>query len=1223
MFPGSPLIGSSRSELSRSSKVVSSPTISLNSSDEPWWNSLWYDNDPPIPANSTCWPLGVVIPNTLPSSITCRSKLLEQLVITFLDSTVSRKTGLAHKVLVNLTCTLSSFLDTPDNQRLSSSTVSSCKQVSFTINTVSVRIGRGNVSTCSTAHLQVIGFWANESHGKKNNFCSKELFRSWNLGHLPSTRVRPFPFDSHGLDTLDVSVFITNKLLGQNTVFSWILTVVLLHLSVTVVDSEDSWPLWPWVVLASLFTRCRQQLEVGHRLGSMTSGSSQTVVTGITSTNNNNVLALDLGSDLLQVLLEQCLCIRLEQSHSKVDVLELSSWNLQVSWNGRSNTHQNGVVFSSEFVDSNILSNGGTTNKGDTFSLHQIGSSLDNTLVKLHVWNTVHQQSTRTVSSLVNRDRVPGLVQLISSCQSGRSRSNNSNLLTSSDGRWLRLDPTLLESVVNDTCLNRLDTNWCITRNIHHTGTLTRSRTDLRSELWEVVGHQKSLQSIVPSVLKHKLVPFRNDVRDWTSGITLTEWNTTVNTSGSLVVQVFLGQSARKLFPIIGSGLGRSVWLVSSLVLDESTELVQLDSLRLFSLDVNDGVLKIHDLWLLCSAGSRDTLRLWSRKLTVGDISLWILLDGGEVGRSFLFLEFLLLLSLSFQNLLVVNRQHLDESRQESVEVIQDSVSNLGSSVVSVILEKTSQESNFRWVGNRSKLNHLLVDLLFKVLSHVQNVSNTTRHTSSKITSNRSKNNNSSTSHVLTSMVTSSFNNGGSTRVSNGESLGCNTSEEGGTRCSTIQTGVTNNDVLLSLELGVLRWIDNQSSTRQSLSDVIVTVTFKLQADTRSKEGTKGLTCRSSNIHMNSVMRQALWTKTFGASVRKSSTDRSIGVDSLSLNGDRQTLIKSNLGLIDKLVVQSDMQSVILFLDTSGSNTWSDGVGRSKNWRQVDVGILGGSQIISNVKLFGSTNHLVDGSETKLGHDSSQLVRNVVEEVDNVLRSSLELFSQNRVLSSNTDWTSVCVTFSVENTSHGDQWSGSETPLFCTKQTCNSNVSSGLELTIGLNSDSSSQVVQNKSLVSLSKTKLPWQTSILDTGPSGSTGTTIVSRNQNVVCLGLSDTRSNDTNTNFRNKLDGNSSSWISTLQVVNELLQILNRINIVVRRWRNQPDTCGGVPGLGNVVRNLVTWQFTTFTWLGTLGHLNLQLIGVSKVIRSNTKSTRGNLLDRRSHGVTVLRTS
>jgi hypothetical protein len=53
------------------------------------------------------------------------------------------------------------------------------------------------------------------------------------------------------------------------------------------------------------------------------------------------------------------------------------------------------------------------------------------------------------------------------------------------------------------------------------------------------------------------------------------------------------------------------------------------------------------------------------------------------------------------------------------------------------------------------------------------------------------------------------------------------------------------------------------------------------------------------------------------------------------------------------------------------------------------------------------TNHFIDGSEPKLGHDSTKLVRNVIEEINDMLWGALELLAELGILSGDTDRASV------------------------------------------------------------------------------------------------------------------------------------------------------------------------------------------------------------------------
>ena len=50
-----------------------------------------------------------------------------------------------------------------------------------------------------------------------------------------------------------------------------------------------------------------------------------------------------------------------------------------------------------------------------------------------------------------------------------------------------------------------------------------------------------------------------------------------------------------------------------------------------------------------------------------------------------------------------------------------------------------------------------------------------------------------------------------------------------------------------------------------------------------------------------------------------------------------------------------------------------------------------------------------------------------------------------------------------------------------------------------------------------------------------------------------------------------------------------------------------------------IVTGQLSSLTRLSTLSHLDLTFVGISEIIRSNTKSAGSNLLDRGAHGIAI----
>jgi hypothetical protein len=203
-------------------------------------------------------------------------------------------------------------------------------------------------------------------------------------------------------------------------------------------------------------------------------------------------------------------------------------------------------------------------------------------------------------------------------------------------------------------------------------------------------------------------------------------------------------------------------------------------------------------------------------------------------------------------------------------------------------------------------------------------------------------------------------------------------------------------------------------------------------------------------------------------------------------------------------------------------------------------------------------NHLVDGAETELSHDGTELIGHVVEEVDDVLGRTLELLTKLRILSSNTNRAGIQVALAHKDAAHSNERSSGKAPLLGTKQTGDGDITTSLELTVSLDNNTTTKVVEDQSLVSLSQTQLPGETGVLDTSPSRGTGTTVVARDEDVVGLGLGDTRGDDTDSDFRYELDRDSGSRAGALQIVDQLLKILDGVNIVVRRGRNQTDARG-----------------------------------------------------------------
>src|SRR5690606_25052370 len=95
-------------------------------------------------------------------------------------------------------------------------------------------------------------------------------------------------------------------------------------------------------------------------------------------------------------------------------------------------------------------------------------------------------------------------------------------------------------------------------------------------------------------------------------------------------------------------------------------------------------------------------------------------------------------------------------------------------------------------------------------------------------------------------------------------------------------------------------------------------------------------------------------------------------------------------------------------------------------------------------------------------------------------------------------------------------------------------------------------------------------------------------------------------------QLDVDPRLRVGVLQVVDDLRQVLDGVDVVVRRRRDQPHARGGVPRLGDPRVDLVPGQLAAFPGLGALGHLDLDVVGVDQVFAGHPEPTGSDLLDR-----------
>jgi hypothetical protein len=122
-------------------------------------------------------------------------------------------------------------------------------------------------------------------------------------------------------------------------------------------------------------------------------------------------------------------------------------------------------------------------------------------------------------------------------------------------------------------------------------------------------------------------------------------------------------------------------------------------------------------------------------------------------------------------------------------------------------------------------------------------------HSSSKITSKFPQYHSHSSGHVLTAVISNSFDNSTCAGITHTESFTCNPINIGLASCSSVKGHISNDDVFFCLKRHFVWNSSNKSSTGQSLAKIIVTVSNRFQMQTSCSKASKALSSRASKIY--------------------------------------------------------------------------------------------------------------------------------------------------------------------------------------------------------------------------------------------------------------------------------------------------------------------------------------------------------------------------------------
>ncbi len=230
-----------------------------------------------------------------------------------------------------------------------------------------------------------------------------------------------------------------------------------------------------------------------------------------------------------------------------------------------------------------------------------------------------------------------------------------------------------------------------------------------------------------------------------------------------------------------------------------------------------------------------------------------------------------------------------------------------------------------------------------------------------------------------------------------------------------------------------------------------------------------------------------------------------------------------------------------------------------------------------------AADHLVDRAEAELGHDFADFLGDEAEEVDHVFGFAGELRAELGVLGRDADGTGVKMADAHHDAAHDDQRRGGEPEFLRAQERGDGDVAAGLQLTVGLHDDAVAQTIQHKRLLRLGKAEFPRNAGMLERGQRARAGAAIVAGDQDDVAVRLGDARRDRAHADLGHELHIDARAGISVLEVVDQLGEVFDGIDVVVRRRADQADAGGAEAHLRDPWPNLVAGKLAALrqAWL------------------------------------------
>ncbi len=302
----------------------------------------------------------------------------------------------------------------------------------------------------------------------------------------------------------------------------------------------------------------------------------------------------------------------------------------------------------------------------------------------------------------------------------------------------------------------------------------------------------------------------------------------------------------------------------------------------------------------------------------------------------------------------------------------------------------------------------------------------------------------------------------------------------------------------------------------------------------------------------NRIRRQTLVTVRLRDVTGEGRTHGTVGVADIEPERFALLLIHIRLRLLQQLCVQHAVveRRVVLGTVNRFARMRLSGF---QQLRQLQLLLLGREAL----KLFqqvGTANQVYQTLHAQLRHQLAGFTGDEVKVVGHFERQAVVvILTQLFVLGSNARCTVVQVANTQVFTAERNHRAGTKAEAFRSQNRRFDDVEAGFQSAVHLQTDLVTQAVSDQRLLGFHQAKLPRTTRVFHGGERACAGAAVVTGDGDQIRIGFRHTGGNGANARFGNQLHGDHRFRVDLFQVENQLRQILNRVDIVVRRRGDQ----------------------------------------------------------------------